>query len=110
LAALYQFKKEYTKAELFFTKALKITKEILGDNHPNTASSYRNIGLFYQEIKECIKAREYLEKAMASVEEVEYSDISLIDLRRELRDVEKSMAKEKKAKFNKKGKFCVDVK
>jgi len=94
--------------ELFLEKALKIKEEILGKNHPSTALSYNNLGLFYQERKECEKAKKYLEKAIASVEELEYSDISLIDLRRWLREVEKSMVKEKKAKFNKKGKFCKD--
>ncbi len=109
LASLYKSKGEYDKAEPLYEKALKICEEVLGESHPDTASSYRNLGLFYQKRKQCAKAKEYLEKAIGSVERLEYPHISLIDLRRALRDVEKSMAKEKKAKFNKKGKFCVDM-
>ena len=108
LASLYESKGEYNKTEFFFEKSLKIKEEILGKSHSSTATGYRNLGLFYKNRTKCVKAKEYLEKAIASVEELEYSNISLIDLRRELREVEKSMVKEKKAKFNKKGKFCVD--
>ena len=40
------------------------------------------------------------------VEKLEYPHISLINLRRALKEVEKNIKKEKKAKFNKKGKHC----
>ena len=108
LASLYKSQGEYSKAEAFYKKALKIHKEILGENHPYTAKSYAHLGLFYKKKKICDKAKEYLEKAIASVEELEYSDISLIKLERWLREVEKSILKEKKANFNKKGRYCVE--
>ena len=108
MAGLYNLQGDYSKAKLLHEKALKIRVEILGESHPDTAGSYNNLGLFYKEQKMCDKAKEYLEKAIASVEELEYSDISLIDLRRALREVEKSMEKEKKAKFKKKGRSCVE--
>ena len=110
LANLYCSIREYSKAEPLYAKALKISEEVLGENHPNTALSYNNLGFFYKEKKMCEKAKKYFEKAIASVEELEYSTVSLIELKRALREVEKSMEKEKKAKFNKKGRYCVDMK
>jgi tetratricopeptide (TPR) repeat protein len=110
LAQLYTLKKEYPKAELFYEKSLKIRENILGENHPDTAKNYTDFGFFYKKRKKCQKAKEYLEKAIGAVEKLEYQHLSLIGLRRALRDVEKSIEKEKKAKFNKKGKYCVDMK
>ena len=106
LALLYKSKGEYDKAEPLYKKALEIHKKVLGEEHPSTATSYRNLGLFYKERKLCAKAKEYLEKAIGAVEKLEYPHLSLIELRRWLSEVERSMRKEKKAKFNQKGRYC----
>ena len=108
LAVCYQQREEYSKAESLYLDALVIQEKILGESHPDTAISYGNLGAFYIEQKMCNKARKYLKKAIASVNELAYSELSLLKLKRALINVEKSMEKEKKAKFNKKGRYCVD--
>jgi len=108
LAGLYESKGEYKKAEQLYEKALKIREEVLGENHPDTVNSYWNLGLFYKDRKLCNKAKVLLEKCIEVVEKLDYFEISLIDIKRALKDIEKSLKDEKKVKFNKKGRYCID--
>ena len=45
-------------------KALEETKTVLGENHPDTAMSYCNIGVVYGNLGEYDKALEYFNKAL----------------------------------------------
>lgn len=38
---------KYESAEKYYEKALKIREEVLGENHPDTASSYNNLAIVY---------------------------------------------------------------
>ena len=51
-------------------KALAIIEKVLGTEHPNTASSYNNIGLVYNEKGDYGKALEYYFKDLAISEKV----------------------------------------
>jgi len=106
LALLYNSKGEYEKAEPLYEKALKVREELLGEKHPDTANSYWNLGISYKNRKLCRKAKELLEKCIEVVETLDYFKISLLDIRRELKGVNDSLKKEKKAKFKNKGRYC----
>jgi len=106
LALLYESKGEYDKALPLYEKDLKISEEVLGENHPDTALSYNNLAGFYKDMKLCTKAKELFEKCIEVVEGLEYSKLSLIGLRRALKDTNASLKKEKKAKFKDKGRYC----
>ncbi len=110
LALHYKSKREYYKADPLYKKTLEIREKVLGEEHPDTASSYRNLGLFYKDRKLCVEAKEYLEKAIGAVEKLAYPHISLLELNRALKSVNDSIKKEKKLKFNKKGRFCANTK
>ena len=55
---------EYKKALSFYKKALIINQKTLGENHPNTANFYMNIGLVYETKGEYSKALNYHEKSL----------------------------------------------
>lgn len=63
LAYLLQYIGEYRKAEELYTKALKICEEVLGEKHPDTASSYNNLAEVYTRQEEYKKALDYFFKA-----------------------------------------------
>ncbi len=48
MAILYKAQGEYQKAEPLYLEALNISKKILGDEHPDTASSYNNLAILYK--------------------------------------------------------------
>ena len=47
LGVLYLGQARYAEAEVMFKVALGIREEKLGDNHPDTASSYMSLAAFY---------------------------------------------------------------
>jgi transcriptional regulator of NAD metabolism len=44
---IYRFLGDYEKAEPLYLKALKISEKILGEEHPDRATSYNNLALLY---------------------------------------------------------------
>ena len=88
ITTIYQDMGELKKALEYQEKAMKLTEEILGDKHPDLASSYNNISTIYQDMGELKKALEYQEKAMKLREEIlgdkhpdlatSYNNISMI--------------------------------
>lgn len=50
--------------QLSFNKALEIYKDVLREKHPDTASSYNNIGVVYDELGDYDKALKYYNKAL----------------------------------------------
>ena len=52
----------------YYTKSLEIYLSIFGENHPNVATSYSNIGLIYYNQGDYSKALEYFEKSYAILE------------------------------------------
>jgi tetratricopeptide (TPR) repeat protein len=68
---------DYTKAEPLFLKALEIREKVLGEEHPDTASSYNNLALLYNSKGEYEKAEPLFLKALEIREKVlgeEYPD------------------------------------
>ena len=49
LGAVYILMSEYNKAEEYLQEALKLSKDLFGDSHPITASTYSNLGHCYLE-------------------------------------------------------------
>jgi len=70
LAKIYYELANYEKAKELYEKALKIREEILGENHPDTASSYNNLGNIYYRLKNYEKAKDFHEKALKIREEI----------------------------------------
>ncbi|WP_149710160.1 tetratricopeptide repeat protein [Campylobacter concisus] len=54
---------DYSKAIEYHEKALEITKNTFGDNHPSIASSYNSLGVSYDILGDHHKAIEYYKKA-----------------------------------------------
>jgi tetratricopeptide (TPR) repeat protein len=55
---------EYSKALLYYEKALAIKQQSLPANHSSLASSYNNIGLLYEKIGNYSKAYSFYERAV----------------------------------------------
>ncbi|MBF0556254.1 MAG: tetratricopeptide repeat protein [Nitrospirae bacterium] len=55
---------ESKKALEYYEKALKIDLNVYGENHPNVATEYNNMGNAWDIIGESKKALEYYEKAL----------------------------------------------
>ena len=55
---------DYPKALEYYKKALDIRKIVLDEEHPDTATSYNNIGSVYYSLGDNPKALEYLQKAL----------------------------------------------
>jgi tetratricopeptide (TPR) repeat protein len=47
LASLYDNQGKYEEAEPLFIQALELRKQLLGENHPDTASSLSNLASLY---------------------------------------------------------------
>jgi tetratricopeptide (TPR) repeat protein len=47
LASLYDSQGNYERAEALFLQALKLRQRLLGDNHPDVASSLNNLAKLY---------------------------------------------------------------
>ena len=56
---------EYSRAIEYFEKGLAIYLKVYGDQHPNVAIAYNNIGGVYDSQGEYSRAIEYYEKALA---------------------------------------------
>ena len=56
---------EYSRAIEYYEKALAIDLKVHGDQHPEVATCYNNIGLVYYSQGEYSRAIEYYEKALA---------------------------------------------
>jgi tetratricopeptide (TPR) repeat protein len=55
---------EARKAIVYYEKALKIDREIYGENHPDVATRYNNLGLAWDTLGDSKKAIDYYEKAL----------------------------------------------
>ena len=64
IGVVYRDLGDYDKALEYYFKALEITKEVLGEKHPDTASSYNNIGAVYHKLGDYDKALEFYNKAL----------------------------------------------
>ena len=60
----------YPKALEYYQKALEIQEKVLGLEHPDTASSYNNIGAVYRSMGDYLKALEYYQKDLQICEKV----------------------------------------
>jgi tetratricopeptide (TPR) repeat protein len=61
---VYKAKGDYENALGECRKALEIELKVLGPNHPDTASSYNNIGAMYDEKGDCKNALVEYRKAL----------------------------------------------
>ncbi|MBK6877860.1 MAG: tetratricopeptide repeat protein [Ignavibacteria bacterium] len=52
LGGYYYETGNYEKAELLFVEALRIRKDVLGENHPYYSTSLNNLALLYTENRE----------------------------------------------------------
>ena len=48
----------------FYNKALQIDLEVFGDNHPDVAIDYNNLGMAYRDVGDKQKAVHYLKQAL----------------------------------------------
>ncbi|MEA1936503.1 MAG: tetratricopeptide repeat protein [Patescibacteria group bacterium] len=55
---------EYDKAIKYYEKALEVYLKTTGENHPNTANTYNNLGIVYDSKSDYDKAIEYYKKAL----------------------------------------------
>ncbi|MBQ7694404.1 MAG: tetratricopeptide repeat protein [Lentisphaeria bacterium] len=60
----------YDKALKYLEKALEIRRQVLGENHPDTATCYNNIGSAWWSKGDCDKALEYYGKALKILRQV----------------------------------------
>ena len=67
---MYEKQGDYEKAMEFYQKAIKISEQVLGEQHPNTVSTYNNLGGVYQAQGDYEKAMEFYQKAMEIKEQV----------------------------------------
>jgi len=65
LAELYQTKREYSKAEPLFQRALAIREKAPGPDHADLASSLNNLAVFYHYMAEYAKAEPHFQRALA---------------------------------------------
>lgn len=61
--SLFQNLGEYEKALEYYMKALAIREKVLGREHPDTATTYNNIGVLYYYMQDYVEAKQYLQKA-----------------------------------------------
>ena len=64
IANFYEHNNQYDNALKFYKKTLNIDLKLYGENHPNIAISYNDIGLIYKDIAQYNKALFYLNKAL----------------------------------------------
>jgi tetratricopeptide (TPR) repeat protein len=69
-AAIHRDAGEYVKALPLLEKALGIRERVLGEEHPDTATSYNNLAHLYQSMGDYAKALPLYEKALAICERV----------------------------------------
>ncbi len=62
---LQQYAGQLAEARPYFEQALTINQKVLGENHPNTATSLNNIGASLDSMGLLAEARSYYEKALA---------------------------------------------
>lgn len=65
LGSIYEGMGEYRRALEYGEKALTIRRRVLGEEHPDTASSYNNVGSTVGALGDHRRALEYQEKALA---------------------------------------------
>ncbi|HEX8195301.1 MAG TPA: tetratricopeptide repeat protein [Pyrinomonadaceae bacterium] len=70
LATLYQSQNKYEKAKPLYKKALQIRKQILGEDHPETANTYNNLAVLLFSQRKYKEAEPLLKKALQIREEV----------------------------------------
>ena len=70
LAYILKYIAEYSKAKELFEKSLHIREEVLGKNHPTTATSYNNLAGVYVNQGGYLKAQVLYEKSLHITEEV----------------------------------------
>ncbi|KAF0199250.1 MAG: hypothetical protein FD167_5789, partial [bacterium] len=64
LGSFYSDKGDYSKAELLFIETLNIRRKVLGENHPNTATSINNLAGLYNDKGDYAKAEPLLIRAL----------------------------------------------
>ena len=67
---MYDKKGDYDAALEYYNKALDIRKQVLGENHPDTATSYNNIGAVYLRKGDYDAALENYNKAKVVLEQI----------------------------------------
>ncbi|MDE6889540.1 MAG: tetratricopeptide repeat protein, partial [Eubacterium sp.] len=70
IAYLMHYICEYKKAERLYEKSLRISERVLGEEHPDTATSYNNLAFVYESQGEYRKAEELYKKSLGIRERV----------------------------------------
>ena len=60
---MYEEQEKYEKAKELYEKSLKIREYVLGEKHPDTATSYNNLACLYYSQKKYQIALDYLFRA-----------------------------------------------
>ena len=67
---MYSAQGNYAEALKYYNQALSISEEKLGKDHPDTATTYNNMGVLFYNMEDYKSAKEYFEKAFAAFENV----------------------------------------
>jgi len=107
IALVYSYKNN-KKALEYYNKSLDIKLQTIGNHHPNTATTYYNIGFVYKDLRECQKAKDSFQKALDIRIDLEI-DKDIAYIKDTIKEIDKNIKREKKLRFNKKGKYCKDA-
>lgn len=70
LALIYRLLNKYKEAEPFYNESLQLSEQLYGKKHPNTATSYDNLGNLYEKLGRYELAEPLLKKALQIREEI----------------------------------------
>ena len=65
--------------------------------------SYNNLSRIYKDLKECLNAKEYMQKAVNIWKQYDYYNKDIFEARNYIKEIDYNIKK------NKKGRFCKDV-
>jgi tetratricopeptide (TPR) repeat protein len=61
---------QFERVEPLYQKSLAIKEKLLGEEHPDTATSYNNLSIFYYNTEDIERAYKYMKKAIEIWERV----------------------------------------
>ncbi len=78
-------------------------EKIVDKKHPNLATSYNNTAHIYKNLKECKKAKEYMEKAKNIFSLYEYKNKEIYNSNQFIKNIKQNIKREEKLNYQKRG-------